>query len=168
MPFPGGVKQRFQAHTWTRPHPREGSCTVEYNWLFCQKPVFKPINLRHQPAAIYHTRPLGSGAPQPATTTPPRYLPSVTWIGGCAPYLAAAFNATRRRHRRRYPLTEPRRRQKAVKPASRPHDSRPHDSRPHDSRPHDKCQPKPVTRHLSSPHPRRTLWIHEHLRRSGR
>lgn len=55
MPFPGGVKQRFQAHTWTRPHPREGSCTVEYNWLFCQKPVFKPINLRHQPAAIYRT-----------------------------------------------------------------------------------------------------------------
>jgi len=85
MPFPGGVKQRFQAHTWTRPHPREGSCTVEYNWLFCQKPVFKPINLRHQPAAIYRTRPLGSGAPQPATTPPPRYLPSATWIGGCAP-----------------------------------------------------------------------------------
>ena len=158
MPFPGGVKQRFQAHTWTRPHPREGSCTVEYNWLFCQKPVFKPINLRHQPAAIYRTRPLGSGAPQPATTTPPRYLPSATWIGGCAPTQqplltqpgAVAATATRKPSAVVV--------KKAVKPASRPHDSRPHD----------KCQPKPVTRRLSSPHPRRTLWIHEHLRRSGR
>lgn len=103
MPFPGGVKQRFQAHTWTRPHPREGSCTVEYNWLFCQKPVFKPINLRHQPAAIYRTARDDAAAPLSAKRHLDRWL---------RPYLAAAFNATRRRHRRRYPLTERRRRQK--------------------------------------------------------
>ena len=91
MPFPGGVKQRFQAHTWTRPHPREGSCTVEYNWLFCQKPVFKPINLRHQPAAIYRTARDDAAAPLSAKRHLDRWL---------RPYLAAAFNATRRRRRR--------------------------------------------------------------------
>ena len=78
MPFPGGVKQRFQAHTWTRPHPREGSCTVEYNWLFCQKPVFKPINLRHQPAAIYRTARTGVVAKKAVKTRKPAPMTNVS------------------------------------------------------------------------------------------